>query len=137
MIQKIVVFRLILRIFFAAFRWQPLCCKQSPAFTQNFLKNVSLFLQKHMKLTLVVRTTASPITTIRRVLYPRVNITLYYFEKLRNCCINFVSTINAWTVFIPCSSTASMEELKQRVELCLTMCTEQSPLAPLTKETDE
>ena len=81
-------------------------------------------------------TTASPITTIRRVFYPLVNITLYYLEKLRNCYINwihFVSPINTWTVFIPCSSTDSVEKLLQRVETCLTMCREQSPL---TKETE-
>ena len=100
-------------------------------------KKISLFLQKHMKITLFVKTTASPITTIRRVLYPLVNITLYYLKKLRNCLINwihFVSPINKWTVFIPCSSTASLEKLLQRVEMCLTICRKQSPL---TKETEE
>ena len=100
--------------------WQPLCYKQSLAFTQKFQKKVSLFLQKHTKNTLFVKTTASPITTIRRVFYPLVNITLYYLEKLRNCYINwihFVSPINTWTVFIPCSSTDSAEKLLQRVEV--------------------
>ena len=88
-----------------------------------------------MKNTLFVKTTASPITTIRPVLYPLVNIT--HLEKLRSCYINwihFVSPINTGTVFIPCSSTDSAEKLMQRVEMCLTMCTEQSPL---TKETEE
>ena len=90
-----------------------------------------------MKNTLFVKTTASPITPIRPVLYPLVNFTLYYWEELRNCYINwihFVSPINTWTVFIPCSSTDSAEKLLQRVEMCLTMCREQSPL---TKETEE
>ena len=76
---------------------QPLCYKQSPSFTQKFQKKVSLFLQKHTTNSLFVKTTASPITTLRRVLYPLVNITLYYLEKLRNCYINwihFVSPIN-------------------------------------------
>ena len=84
-----------------------------------------------------VKTTALPITTIRSPLYPLVNITLYYSEKLRNCYINwihFVSPIKTWTVFIPCSSTDSAEELLQRVEMCLQMCREQSLL---TKETEE
>ena len=49
------------------FRWQPLCYKQSPAFTQKFQKKVSSFLQLHLKNTLLVKTTASPITTTRRV----------------------------------------------------------------------
>ena len=66
-----------------------------------------------------------------------VDITLYYLEKLRNCYINwihFVSPINTWTVFIPCSITDSAEKLLHRVEMCLTMCREQSLLA---KETEE
>ena len=136
-IQDFVVFRFILSILIAAFRWQPLCYKQSPAFTQKLQKEVSLFLQKHMKITLFVKTTASPITTIRRVLYPLVNITLYYLEKLRSCYVNwihFLSPINTWTDFIPCSSTAAMENLLQREEMCLTMCREQSPL---TREAEE
>ena len=57
-----------------------------------------------MKNTLFVNTTASPITAIRPVLYPLVNITLYYLEKLKNCYINwihFVSPMNTWTVFLP------------------------------------
>ena len=92
---------------------------------------------KTYKKTLFVKTTASPITTTRRVLYMLVNIILYYLQELRNCYINsihFVPPINTWTVFILCSSTASMEKLLQRVELSLTMCREQSPL---TKETEE
>ena len=48
--------------------------------------------------------------------------------------IHFVSPINTWTVFIPCSSTDSAEKFLQRVEMCLTMCREQ---LPLTKETEE
>ena len=100
-------------------------------------KNVSLFLQKHTKHSLFIKTTASPITTIRRIFYPFVNITLYYLEKLRNCYIiwiHSVSPINTWTVFIPCSSTDSAEKLLQRVEMCLKMCREQSLL---TKEIEE
>ena len=118
-------------------RWQPLCYKQSPAFTRNFQEKVSLFRQKHKKNSLFVKTTALPVTTKRRVLYPLVNITLYYLEKLRKCYINwihFVSPINTWTVFRPCSSTAPMEKILQRVEMCLTMCREQSTL---TKETEQ
>ena len=125
-VQIFVVFRFILSIFIAAFRWQPLCYKQSPAFTQKFQKKVSLFLQILVKKKQNVgKDHASPITTKRRVFYPLLNITLYYLEKLRNCYINwifFVSPINTWTVFITCSSTASKEKFLQRVEMCLTMC---------------
>ena len=124
-------------IFTEAFRLQPLCYKQSPAFMQKFQEKVSLFLQKHLKNTLFVKTNASPITTKRRVFYPLVNITSYCLEKLRSCYIiwiNFVSPINRWTVPLTCSSTASTEKLLQRVEMCLTTYREQSPL---TKETEE
>ena len=79
--KSILFFRLILSIFIAVEgsfsgrepRWQPLCYKQSPAFTQNSQKKDFLFLQIHMKNTWFVKTTASPITTIRRVFYPLVN----------------------------------------------------------------
>ena len=90
-----------------------------------------------MKHTLFVKTTASPITTMKRVHYALVNITFYYLDKLRTCYINwihFVSPMNTWTVFIPCSSYASMEKLWQTLEMCLTMCKEQSTL---TRETEE
>ena len=56
---------------------------------------------------------------------------------MRNCYINwihFVSPINTWTVFIPCSKTDSAEKLLQRVEMCLTMCREQFPLTTETEE---
>ena len=69
--------------------------------------------------------------------YPVVNITLYFLEKLKNCYINwthFVSPINTWTVYIPCSSTASLEKLLQGMEMCLTIWREQSTL---TKKTEE
>ena len=104
---------------------------------QKLHKKVSLFLQKHTKHSLFVKTTASPITTIRSVLYLFVNIILYYLEKLTNCYINwihFLSPFNTRTVFIPRSSTGSAEKILQRVDMCLTMCREQSPL---TKETEE
>ena len=42
-IQKFVVFRFILSLLIAKFRWQPLCYEQSPAFTQKFQKK-SLFI---------------------------------------------------------------------------------------------
>ena len=90
-----------------------------------------------MKNTMFVKTTASPFTTTRRIFYPLVKIKLYYLEKLRSWYINwihFVSPINTWTAYIPCSSTDSVEKLLQRVEMCLTMCREQSLL---TKETED
>ena len=46
--------------------FSPLCYKQYPAFTQNSQKKV-LFFKLHLKNTLFVKTTASPITTTRRV----------------------------------------------------------------------
>ena len=136
-IHNFVAFRLILSISIATLRWQPLSYKQSPAFMHKFQKKTSLFLELHMKNTLFVQTTKSSVTTTRRVFYPLVNIRLYCLEKLRSCYINwihFVSTINTWTAFKPCSSTTSMEKTLQRVEMCLTRCREQSPS---TKETEE
>ena len=100
------------------------------------LPEKSLFLQTHTKNTLLVKTTASPITATGRVFYPLVSSILYYLKKLRNCYINwihFVSPINTSTVYIPCSSTDLAENLLQRVELCLTMCRGHSFL---TKETE-
>ena len=82
--NSILFFRFILSYSFATFRWQPLCYNQCPAFSQKFQKKVSLFLQKPMKNSLFVETTASPITTTRRVFYPLVNIILYYLETLKN-----------------------------------------------------
>ena len=67
-----------------------------------------------MKNTFFVKTTASLITTTRRVFYPLVNIILYYLEKLRNCYINwiqFVSPINTSTVCLPSSSTHLAEKI--------------------------
>ena len=108
-----------------------------PSFCAKISEKVSLFMQILTKNTLLVKATASPITKLRRVFYPLVNITLYYLEKLRNCyknCIHSVSPINTLTVFLPCSKTASLVKFLQRVEMCLTMCREQSLL---NKETEE
>ena len=110
------------------------------SFYAKISEKVSLFLQYYMKNTLFVKTDASPITTTRRVLYPFVSITFYYLEKLRNCDINwihFVSPINTWTVFIPCTSTASMEKLLQIVQKCSEMCREQSLLTKEKKSVDK
>ena len=71
-----------------------------------------------MKNTLFLKTSASPSTMTRPVLYPHIKIILYYLEKLRSCYINwihFVSPINTSTVYIPCSSTDLAEKLVQRV----------------------
>ena len=107
------------------------------SFYAQFSEKSLLISSKTEENTLFVMTTASPITSTRRVIYPLVNITLYYLERLRNCYINwihFVSPINTRTLLILCSSTASTEKLLQRVEMCLTMCKEQSLL---TNETEE
>ena len=95
---------------------QPLCYKQSQLLRKSF-RETSFFPQIHMKNTLIVKTTASPITTTRRVFYPLVNVLLYYLEKLKSCYINliyFVSYINTWSVYIPCWSTNSGEKLLQK-----------------------
>ena len=121
-------------------RWQPLCYKQSPAFTQKFQKKVSSFLQLHMKTTLFVKTTASPITTKRRVFYPLVNIILYYLETFKSysrSCIHFASPINTWTVCMYYSSTDSVERLLQRVNKCLITCNEQLTLITESREWTE
>ena len=51
---------------------------------ENFRKKASSFLQVHMKNTLFVKTTASPIKTTRRVFYPLVNIIYYYLETFKS-----------------------------------------------------
>ena len=95
---------------------------------QNFQKKISLFLQLHMKNTLFVKTTESPITTIRRVFYPLVKIILYYLETFRSyerSWIHFASSIYTWTVSIHYSSTGSVESFLQRVDKHLIRCNEQ------------
>ena len=105
-IQAIVVFRFILSISIAAegsFKGRQdsthYVTNNPQLLSRNFRKKkkVSLFLQKPTKNLLFVKTTASPITTIRRVLYPLVNITLYYLEKLRNCYINGIHFVSPST----------------------------------------
>ena len=93
-----------------------------------------------MKKTLSVKTIASSNTTIRRVLHQLANITLYYLEKLRNCYINwihFVSAMNTWTVFIPCSSSNSVEKMMQKTKMCLIMCREPSLLTKKNRGVDK
>ena len=103
---------------------------------QNLNKRDSLFLQLHMKNTLLVKLTALPITTTPRASCSFVDIIFYYLEKSRSCYknwIHFVSPANTWTVCRPCTSTASTGKVLQGVEMCLTMCREQ-PLS--IKETE-
>ena len=62
-----------------------------PSFYAKFSENILFSSAKtYEKYFVCKNTTASPITTIRPVLYPLVNITLYYLEKLRNCYINWI-----------------------------------------------
>ena len=99
-----------------------------PRFTQIFQKKVSLFLQIHMKNTLFVGTTASPITTTTCVFHPFVTIIIYYLERLKSykrSWINFASPINTWIVCIHYSSVDSVENLMQRVDKRLITCNEQ------------
>ena len=84
-----------------------------------------------MKNALFVKTTASPITTTRRVIYPLVNIVLYYLETFKSyyrSWIHFASPINTWTVSIQYSSTDSVEKLLQRADKCLITCNDQLTL---------
>ena len=72
--------------------------------------------------------------------YPLANFVLYYLENLRNWCMNwiyFASPFNAWTDFIPCSTTDSAEKLLQRVDKCLIMCNEQLTSITETREWTE
>ena len=90
-----------------------------------------------MKITLFVKTTASPITTKRPVFYPLVNIILYYlktFKSYKGNWIHFVSPINTLTVCIHYSSIDSVEKILQRVDKCLITCNEQLTLITETRE---
>ena len=87
--------------------------KTIPSFyAKKFRTKVSVFLQVLMKNTLFEYTTASPITTIRRVLYPFVNITIYYLEILRNCYINWIHSDS------PGLSTYTVQAPFQRKNFC-------------------
>ena len=102
-----------------------------PSFYAKISEKVSSFLQLHMKNTLLVKTSASPITTKRRVFYPFVSIILYYlelFKSYQRSWIHFVSPINTWTVCTHFSSIDSVEKLLQRVDKCLVTCNEQLTL---------
>ena len=57
----------------------------NPSFYTKLPEKNFLYLQIYMKSSLFVKTTASPITTIRRVVYPLVNILYYYMETLKSC----------------------------------------------------
>ena len=109
-------------------------------FTQNFQKKVSSFLQLHMNNTLLVKTTASPMTTKRRVFYPLIIIILYYLETFKSYLrswIHFASPIKTWTVCIHSSSIDSVKKLLQRVDKCLMTCNEQLILIKETREWTE
>ena len=131
-------------IFIAAFRWQPLCNKQSQLLHKHFRKKMkcfsSLFLQKYLKFILVVQTTASPTTTTRCVFCPLVYIILYYLETLKSslgCWMDFVSPINTWTFCIHYSSNDSVEKFLQRVDKSSITCNEQLILITETREWTE
>ena len=111
-----------------------------PSFYAKIAEKVSSFLQLHMKNTLFVKTTASPITTKKRAFYPPVNIILYYLETFRSywrSWTHFASPINTWTVCIHYSSIDSVEKLLQRVDKCLITCNEQLTLITETREWTE
>ena len=139
-IQKFVVFRFILPLPITKFRWQPLCYKQNPAFTQKFQKKVSLFLHLHMKNSLFVKTTVSPITTKRRVFLPACKyhiVLLGNVQELLKNWIHFALPINTSTVFIHYSSIESVENLLQKVVQCLITCNEQLTLITETGQWTE
>ena len=108
-----------------------------PSLYAKISERVSSFLQVHMKNTLFVKTTASPITTTRRVFYPRANFTLYYLEKLKNynrSWLYFAPPINPWTVCTHYSSIESVEKLLQGVDKCLITCNEMLTLITEARE---
>ena len=87
-------------------RWQPLCYKQNPASTQNSQKKVFLLQQIHMKNTLFVKTTASPITTTRRVFLPFCKYHILVFgnvqellKKLNTFCFTYQHVDCLYTLF--------------------------------------
>ena len=93
-----------------------------------------------MKDTLFVQTTASPITTTRRVFYLLVNIILYYLETFKSYLkswIQFASPSNTWAVCVHYSSIDSVEKLLQRVNNCLITCNEQLTSITKTREWTE
>ena len=128
---------LFVNFFITVFRWQPLCYRQSTAFTPNFRKKTSFFLQIHMENTLFLPTTASPITTTRPEIFPLVKIILYYLETLKSfqrSWIHFVSPINTCTVCIHYSNINSVEKFLQRVDKCLITSNEQLTLITETMD---
>ena len=111
-----------------------------PSFYTKISEKASLFLQIHTKNTMFVQTTASRITTIRRVSNPLVNVILYYLETLKSSWriwIHFVSPIITWTVCIHYPSIDSVEKLLQRVDKRLITCNEQLTLITETRELTE
>ena len=137
MIQKFVSLTFILSIFVAVegsfSRCQPLFYMQTPACTQTFQKKNVSFLQIYMKKTMFVKTIASPITTTTCVFYPLVKIVLDYLDKLRSWYANwiqFVSPINKWPVFIPCSGTGSTEKKYFKGWKCVSQCAESNLFYP-------
>ena len=118
----------------------------TPSFDAKISEKKSLYFCKNIWIYIIcknyciahpdVKTCFLPLVKIP-LYFTRVYITLYYLEKLRNCyiyLINFVSRNNTWTSFTLSSSTNSAEKILQRVEMCLTMCREQSLL---NKETED
>ena len=76
--QTFLVFRFILSNFIAVDgKMAAIMLQTIPSFYAKISEKSLFVSEKHMKNTLFVKTTASPITTIRRVFYPFVNITLY------------------------------------------------------------
>ena len=132
-----VVFGFILSFFIAAFRWPPLCYKQSPVSTQKFQKKVLLFLQLHMKNTLFVTNTASPITTTRHVFLPNCKYHIILpgeIEEMLHKMDTFSFTYQHVDCLYNLFKYRFSGKLLQRGKVCLTNCKGQSPL---TKETEE
>ena len=137
---SILLFRFISSIPIAAFRWQPLCYKQSPAFTKKFQKkNFSISANTYEKY-LVCKDYCIAHHGGKTCFYPLVNIRLYYLETLNSCrrsSIHFALPINTWIVCIHYSSIDSVEKLLQRVENCLITCNEQLTFIKETRKWTE
>ena len=112
-IQKLVVFRDILSIFIATFIWQQLYYKQSPISTQKFQKKIFLFVQKHMKKTSFVKSTASP---LRRedVFLPACKFHIILFGEIEEL-LHKLETFSFTYQHVDCLSTLFKYRLSGKV----------------------
>ena len=114
-------------IFIAASRWQPLCYKQSPAFTQKFQKSLFISANTYEKYIVCtgysiahhdVKTCFLPTCKYHILLLGNVEELL---KKLCSLCITYQHVDCLYTLF----KINSVEKLLQRGDKCLISCNEQ------------